>query len=294
MKSKYKDTLAGYLFLLPTIIIFLCLVLLPMLSSFALSFTKWNFISGLSGIKFVGFDNFIKLANDTYFLSAIKNTVIYTITTVPITIVIALGLAYILNGNIYMKKTLRMAFFIPYVCSSVAVAVVFKMLFREDGPTNMVLKYMFMFEDLPRWFSDGSINKIPIILFVIWTSIGYGLIIYMAALQNISSSLYEAADIDGANSWKVFTKITVPLISPTTFYLLIIRLIAVFKLFTSINVMTYSQITKDNTSIVSRVVEEAFTHYNFGYASAESLILFIIIMAITIFNFIGQKKWVHY
>lgn len=294
MKSKYKDTLAGYLFLLPTIIIFLCLVLLPMLSSFALSFTKWNFISGLSGIKFVGFDNFIKLANDIYFLSAIKNTVIYTITTVPITIVIALGLAYILNGNIYMKKTLRMAFFIPYVCSSVAVAVVFKMLFREDGPTNMVLKYMFMFEDLPRWFSDGSINKIPIILFVIWTSIGYGLIIYMAALQNISSSLYEAADIDGANSWKVFTKITVPLISPTTFYLLIIRLIAVFKLFTSINVMTYSQITKDNTSIVSRVVEEAFTHYNFGYASAESLILFIIIMAITIFNFIGQKKWVHY
>ncbi len=294
MKSKYKDTLAGYLFLLPTIIIFLCLVLLPMLSSFALSFTKWNFISGLSGIKFVGFDNFIKLANDTYFLSAIKNTVIYTITTVPITIVIALGLAYILNGNIYMKKTLRMAFFIPYVCSSVAVAVVFKMLFREDGPTNMVLKYIFMFEDLPRWFSDGSINKIPIILFVIWTSIGYGLIIYMAALQNISSSLYEAADIDGANSWKVFTKITVPLISPTTFYLLIIRLIAVFKLFTSINVMTYSQITKDNTSIVSRVVEEAFTHYNFGYASAESLILFIIIMAITIFNFIGQKKWVHY
>ena len=265
-----------------------------MLSSFALSFTKWNFISGLSGIKFVGFDNFIKLANDTYFLSAIKNTVIYTITTVPITIVIALGLAYILNGNIYMKKTLRMAFFIPYVCSSVAVAVVFKMLFREDGPTNMVLKYIFMFEDLPRWFSDGSINKIPIILFVIWTSIGYGLIIYMAALQNISSSLYEAADIDGANSWKVFTKITVPLISPTTFYLLIIRLIAVFKLFTSINVMTYSQITKDNTSIVSRVVEEAFTHYNFGYASAESLILFIIIMAITIFNFIGQKKWVHY
>lgn len=294
MKSKYKDTLAGYLFLLPTIIIFLCLVLLPMLSSFALSFTKWNFISGLSGIKFVGFDNFIKLANDTYFLSAIKNTVIYTITTVPITIVIALGLAYILNGNIYMKKTLRMAFFIPYVCSSVAVAVVFKMLFREDGPTNMVLKYIFMFEDLPRWFSDGSINKIPIILFVIWTSIGYGLIIYMAALQNISSSLYEAADIDGANSWKVFTKITVPLISPTTFYLLIIRLIAVFKLFTSINVMTYSQITKDNTSIVSRVVEEAFTHYNFGYASSESLILFIIIMAITIFNFIGQKKWVHY
>lgn len=294
MKSKFKDNLAGYFFLLPTIIIFLCLILLPLLSSFALSFTKWNFISGIKGIKFVRLDNFIKLANDTYFLSAIKNTVIYTITTVPITIVVSLTLAYILNSEIYIKKTLRMAFFVPYVCSAVAVAVVFKMLFREDGPINMVIKNIFRIEDLPRWFSDGSINKIPIILFIIWTSIGYGLIIYMAALQNISKSLYEAADIDGANGWQTFTKITVPLISPTTFYLLIIRLIAVFKLFTSINVMTYSQITKDNTSIVCRIVEEAFTNYNFGYASAESLILFIIIMVITILNFIGQKKWVHY
>lgn len=159
MKSKYKENLAAYLFLLPTIIIFLSLVLIPLLSSFVLSFTKWNFISGLKGIKFVGFDNFIKLAKDDYFVSAIKNTLVYTITTVPIIIAVSLGLAYILNGKIYFKKTMRLAFFIPYVCSAVAVSVVFKMLFREDGPINMVLQNVFNVENLPRWFSDGNINK---------------------------------------------------------------------------------------------------------------------------------------
>lgn len=292
--TKYRDNRTAYLFLAPTLIIFVALVLLPLLASLLLSFTKWNFLSGLSGIQFLGLGNYKKLFQDDHFTSALKNTLVYTVTTVPITLVVSLILAYVLNGKIYFQKAMRLAFFIPYVCSAVAVAVVFKMLLREDGPINMVLQNVFAMQNLPRWFSDSSINKIPIIAFVIWTSIGYGLIVYTAALQNVSPSLYEAADIDGASSWTQFVKITIPLISPTTFYLLIVRLIAVFKIFTSINVMTYSQATKANTSVVIRIYEEAFSNYNFGYASAEAVILFLMIMAVTLFNFSGQKRWVHY
>lgn len=293
-QQKYRDNKTAYAFLAPTLVIFVALVLLPLVASVLLSFTKWNFLSGLSGIKFVWLDNYKKLFHDSHFISALKNTLVYAVTTVPITIIVSLVLAYHLNNKIYGRKFLTLAFFIPYVSSAVAVAVVFKKLFREDGPINMILLNLFNLEELPRWFSDSDINKIPIILFVIWTSIGYGLIIYMAALKNVPMSLYEAASIDGASEWKRFVKITIPMISPTTFYLLIVRLIAVFKIFTSINVMTYSQATKANTSIVVRIYEAAFSNYNFGYASAEAVVLFVMIMIVTVFNFVGQKRWVHY
>ena len=292
-KKKKQDTVSAYLFLSPTLIVFTGLVLVPLVASLLLSFTKWNFLSGLKGIQFIGIKNYLDLLNDERFLSAIKNTIVYTVITVPITVVTSLLLAQLLDTKIYGRKILRLAFFIPYICSAVAVATVFKMLFREDGPINMVLKNVFAMSDLPMWFADSSINKIPIIIFVIWTSIGYGMIIYSAALQGVPQSLYEAAELDGANAWTRFTKITVPMISPTTFYLVIVRMIAVFKIFTSINVMTYSQTTYANTSIVTQIYDSAFYNYKFGYASAEAVILFIIIMSITILNFVGEKKWVH-
>jgi multiple sugar transport system permease protein len=174
------------------------------------------------------------------------------------------------------------------------LAAVFKVVFRENGPINMVLSNVFSMEALPKWFADSSINKIPIIIFLIWTAIGYELVIYMAALQNIPKSYYEAAEIDGANSFHRFMKITLPLISPTTFYLLIVRFIATFKLFTAVNIMTLGTPARSNTSMVVRIYEDAFNTYKFGYASAEALVLFVIILIITIIQFRGQKKWVHY
>lgn len=199
-----------------------------------------------------------------------------------------------MNEKIYGKKFLRLCFFIPYVSNAVALAAVFKVLFRENGPINMFCQYVLRMEELPRWFADSSLNKIPIILFLIWTSIGYELVVYMAAIQNISPSLYEAAEIDGANSFTKFIKITVPLISPTTFYLVIVRLIATFKLFTAVNIMTFGTPARANTTIVTRIYEEAFNNYKFGYASAEAWVLVLIILAITALQFWGQKKWVHY
>ena len=294
MKRKHKDNLTAFLFLTPTLVVFIVLVAAPVLFSIFLSFTDWNFLSGFEGIKWVGLSNFSDLLEDRTFIQAVGNTFIYTIATVPVSILIALILAYLLNEKVYLKTPLRLCFFIPYISSAVALAAVFKVLFRENGPINMFCQHVLQMETPPAWFADSSLNKIPIIIFLIWTAIGYELVIYMAAMQNISPSLYEAAEIDGASGFVKFTRITFPLISPTTFYLVIVRLIATFKLFTAVNIMTFGTPARANTTIVTRVYEEAFNNYKFGYASAEAWVLVAIILIITRINFWGQKKWVHY
>jgi multiple sugar transport system permease protein len=293
--KTYKDTKTAYLFLLPTLIVFFALVIFPVLFSMFLSFTKWNFLSGWKGIKMVGFQNYAKLHGDIKFRDAVGNTFIYALTIVPISIILALVLAYALNGKVYGKKFFRLCFFIPYISSMVALAAVFKYLFREiNGPINLILANVFKVKNLPQWFTNDHLSKIPIIVLMIWTSIGYELIIYMAALQNISKSLYEAAEIDGANSAVRFWKITVPLISPTTFYLIIVRLIGTFKMFTAVNIMSLGTGGRANTTMVCQIYGDAFGSYKFGYASAEAWVLFVIILGITLIQFWGQKKWVHY
>lgn len=292
--NKRKETLAGYAFISPALITFTVLVAFPMLFTIFLSFTQWNFLSGWDNIKFVGFNNFAKMATDNRFLWGVKNTFVYTLVIVPVSIILALVLAYLLNDKVYMKKSLRLCFFIPYISSSVALAAVFKLLFRENGVVNTVLMNVFGMKEAILWFTDSRFAKIPIMIFVIWVQIGFELIIYMAALQNVPRDLYEAAELDGVSPWKKFWKITFPMISPTTFYLLVVQLIAIFKIFNAIDIMCFGDSAFYNTSLVVEIYKSAFSNYNFGYASAEALVLMVFIILITIFNFVGQKKWVHY
>lgn len=294
MKKNQKESLVGYAFITPALLVFIALVAFPLFFSIFLSFTEWNFLSGWENIKFVGLDNFAKLFEDTNFKWGVSNTFIYTLAIVPTSVIIALVLAYMLNDKVYFKKSMRLCFFIPYISSSVALAAVFKALFREDGVINNVLMKVFGMQEAIRWFTDSQWNKIPIIIFVIWVQIGFELIIYMAALQNVPHSLYEAADIDGVTPWKKFWKITFPLISPTTFYLIVVQFIAVFKIFAAIDVMNFGNTAYANTSIVVEIYRNAFKNYQFGYASAEALVLLVIIIIVTAINFYGQKKWVHY
>jgi multiple sugar transport system permease protein len=170
----------------------------------------------------------------------------------------------------------------------------FKFLFREDGIVNNVLLSLNLTSEAIKWSVDPAVSKIPIILLSIWSSLGYILIIYMAAIENVPRSLYEAATIDGASTFTQFMKITVPLISPTTFYLIIVRMIAVFKIFSSVNVFTMGSSITSNTSIVQEIYSSAFSQYEHGYASAQSVVLLAIILIITAIQFWGQKKWVHY
>lgn len=299
-RNQMKENLAGYAFVSPALITYLLLIAFPFFLTLILSFTEFNFLKVRDIAKlgkyidWVGFDNFKEAFADRRFMASISNTFVYAFTTVPASIVLGIVLAYVLNGKVFFKKMLRLAFFIPYISSIVALGAVFKFLFREDGLVNNFLMNMGWIDIPLKWTVEPSLSKIPIILLVIWTSLGYVLIIYMAALQNVPRSLYEAATIDGASGFQQFMKITVPMVSPTTFYLVIVRLIAIFKIFGSVNVFTMGSSITSNTSIVQEIYSTAFSMYQHGYASAQSVILLVIILFFTAINFVGQKKWVHY
>ncbi len=177
--DRKRETITAWMFLLPILVIFIGLVAVPIVISLLLSFAEWNFLSGLKGIRFIGLQNFANLFKDQYFIQAIKNTVVYTIATVPASLVLALVIAYMLNGKTYLQKSLRLCFFIPYISSVVALSAVFKAMLRENGPVNNLLRTFFNVQEPLKWFADSSLNKIPIILLVIWTAIGYELIIYI-------------------------------------------------------------------------------------------------------------------
>ena len=289
---KRQETLAGWAFMLPALIIFAVLVIFPIIMSLILSFTEWNFLSGLEGIEWVGFDNFERLfTRDRKFIMALKNTLIYAFTTAPISIVLALLFAYMLNDKVYFKKMNRMFMFIPYICSMVALAAVFRFLFRADGPINAILMNLGVISEPMKWLNSTELNKIPVVCVMVYAGIGFNLIVYMAALQSVPRELYEASTMDGASGFVRFMKITVPLISPTTFYLLVVRLIAAFKAFSAVNVMGAD---KTAPSRVTEIYGNAFQSYKFGYASAEAWVLVAIILVVTLIQMWGQKKWVHY
>lgn len=290
-KAQRIENRDGWLFMAPAMVIFLTLVVFAIIASFLLAFTEWNFLSGLKGIKFVGLDNFIKLfTRDRKFKMALGNTILYAVTVAPISILLALVFAYMINDKVYFKKFNRLCFFVPYISSMVALAAVFRFLFRSDGPINLILTTLGV-QEVPKWLTNSTLCKIPIICAMVYAGIGFNLIVYMAALQNVPRELYEAAEVDGASKGKQFFKITLPMLSPTTFYLCIVRLIAAFKAFSAINIMGSSG---NAPSLVTEIYANAFTSYKFGYASAEAWVLVAVILVVTAIQFWGQKKWVHY
>lgn len=299
-RNQVKENIAGYAFVMPALVTYILLIAFPFFLTLILSFTKFNFLKVRDlaklgkYISWIGLGNFREILADRRFLQSISNTFVYAFTTVPVSIVLGLVIAYVLNGRVFMKKALRLTFFIPYISSIVALGAVFKFLFREDGLVNRFLLNIGWIAEPLRWTVEPSLSKIPIIFLVIWTSMGYVMIIYMAALQNVPRALYEAATIDGATGFQQFMKITLPMVSPTTFYLVIVRLIAIFKIFGSVNVFTMGSSITSNTSIVQEIYSSAFSAYAHGYASAQSVVLLLIIILFTAINFAGQKKWVHY
>lgn len=295
MKNKTKLTLTGYAFLAPALIIFVCMVLVPVVISIGLAFTKWNFFSGIDGLKFVGLRNFDKLfTSDRSFKTALVNTVVYAVTTVPTTVLLSLVLAYMVNGKVHMQRLFRLAFFVPYISNMVALGAIFKFLFRTDGPVNQVLSNFFGVQAVPDWLVSSDLCRIPIICVMVYSGIGFCLIVYIAALKNVPLELYEASRVDGASTFRQFFSITMPMISPTTFYLLVVRMISAFQIFAAINIISDGGKSSGSVSLVSLIYEEAFKNYNFGYASAQAWVLVLFILIITLLNFKLQKEWVHY
>jgi len=276
-----KEALVGWLFLAPEIIGMLLLNVFALGFSLYLSFTDWDLLSGVSGIKFAGFENYVHLFEDPTIWKALRNNILYTILTVPVPIIIALVLAVVIHSKVFLKDYFKVVFFIPYISSIIAIAAVWSALFHPSlGPINQFLMDLGI-SNPPKWLVDPKTSLIAIAIITSWAGLGYTIIIYMAGLSGISNELYEAAEIDGATGMKKFLKITVPLLRPTTFFLFITMLIGSFKVFDIISYLTEGGPDNSSTVIVFRIYQEGFVNYNMGYASAISWLLFAIIGLIT-------------
>lgn len=289
-----QEELIGYLFILPFAIGFIIFQLAPLLSSILISLTDLSFISNLSAVKFVGLGNFITMFGDSQFLSALWRTLYYVVLFVPGSIGVGLVFALLINAKFFFRGPIRVAIFLPYVSNLVAVAVVWAMLLDyNDGPVNALLRSIGV-ENPPLWLL-GVHTAIPtVVVIVVWQSIGFFMVVFLAALQNVPSELYETAVIDGAGSWNKFWRITMPLISPTIFLLSITAIISAFQNFGPIQVLTKGGPGDASTTLSMNIYKESFVHYRFGYSTAQAIILFLLILIITVIQWRGQKKWVTY
>jgi multiple sugar transport system permease protein len=288
-RRQWRKALVAYSFIAPNFLGFAIFTLGPIVFAFALAFMHWD---GSNPITFAGLDNFWRLLGDRAFFTAFWNTILYTALAVPLTIVCALGLAMLLNQRLPGRNFFRAAMFFPYVASLVAVAVVWNMLFNpEMGPINMLLYYAGMDpKDLPRWAADKDWAMITVVLFGVWKSMGYYMVIYLAGLQGINPDLYEAASIDGARAWQKFRYITIPQLGPTTFFVTVMLTIQSFKVFDQIYLLTQGGPGTSTLVLVYHVYNEAFISWDLGYSSMVALVLFFVVLAITILQFRFRKE----
>lgn len=286
-----KQSWMGYVFILPNMLGILVFFLVPALFSFGLIFTDYQFAN--PDVSFTGLDNIRRMFADDEFYDAIRATAIYLL-SVPVSLVLAFAVALILNKNVYLKNLLRGMFFLPYISSGVAVAFVWMLLFQpSQGPINEALRWLGI-SNPPGWFADTSSAMYAIDIIQVWFFLGYNMIIYLAALQEIPQELVEAARIDGAKSRTVTWRIVWPLVSPTTFLLLVTGLIMTMKSFALIQAITQGGPSGSTTILSLYVYRTAFSYYEMGYASTISWFLFLVIMLITLVQWAGQKRWVHY
>lgn len=290
-KKVSKEAIYGTCFASIPVLGFTIFGLIPMIVAVVMAFTDVRF--ALEDLSWVGFDNFAYALKDDTFWKSVGNTFYFAL-SMPISLVIALIVSVLLNQDVKCKKLFRTIFFIPYVCSTVAVALMWKWIFDANyGVLNALITKC---GGQPvQWLQNAKTFGISIIIIGIWSGTGFGIILYSAALTKVNPAYYEAAEIDGANSWKCFWHITIPSISPTTFYLVIMGLIGALQEFARVQVIdatggpNYSGMT-----VVFFLYREGFSYHNMGRASAVAWLLAILILGITVLNFKLSDKWVSY
>ena len=286
-----KRMLTAYSFIAPNFIGFAVFTMIPIICAFALGFLHWD---GNNAIEFAGLSNFKRLLGDSIFKASLKNTIIYCIGTVPLTMIASLGLAIVLNQKIKFRGFFRTVSFFPYVASLVAITAVWSMIFHPSkGPVNAILYYIFHVENLPNWFG-GDLILLTLILFSVWKYMGYYMVIYLAGLQGISAELYEAAGLDGANTWQKFRYVTWPQLRSTTFFVTVMLTINCFKVY-DIAIMLAGggdgKLGTSSTVLVYYIYQKAFIEWDLGYSSAIAMVLFARVLIITLIQFRGQKKY---
>lgn len=290
-KKVSKEAIYGTCFASIPVLGFFIFGLIPMIVAVVMAFTDVEFI--LEDLHWVGFANFAYVLKEETFWKSVGNTFFFAL-SMPISLIVALIVSVLLNQDIVCKKLFRTIFFIPYVCSVVAVALMWKWIFDANyGVLNAIITKCGGEPVL--WLQNAKTFGWAVIIIGIWTGSGFGIILYSAALTKVNPAYYEAAKIDGANSWKCFWNITIPAISPTTFYLVIMGLIGALQEFARVQVISpEGGPNQAGMTMVFFLYKEGFSYHNMGHASAVAWLLALLILGITAINFKLSKKWVSY
>lgn len=275
-----EERLVGYAFLLPDVLGLAIFVGVPIAGAFYISFHDW---SGIGDRTFAGVENYRTLFRDPFFLESLRITALYTFTFVPLLFVLSLALALLVNQGLKLTGFFRSAYFVPFMVSLVVAAIVWQFILQERaGILNAILETIGI--DAQPWLGSTRLALVSVIVVTLWQGVGYSMIIFLAGLQDIPRDYYEAATIDGANAWQRFRRITLPLLKPTSVFVLVITFISALQLFDPIFVLTDGGPANATTTTVFYIYETAFEFLQLGYASTLSVALFLIILVFTLFQ----------
>lgn len=288
LSKTQRETLDGWLFMLPTLLLSGIFLIIPIILSFYLSFREYSLFDGnlITGGRFVGLSNYTEALRDPSFLNSLKNVLYYTLLMVPSTIALSLGLALVANSKLRGKTFFRIIYYLPAITSIVAISVIFLFVFKLDGAINVVLG-MFGINPIS-WFFDSKYALPSIAAMGVWMASGFYMIIFLAGLQDIPSSYYEAAKIDGANFLQNFLFITLPCLKGKIFFVIVSLLIGAFQLFDQVFIISGGSggPGESTMTVILKVYQTAFRDLRFGYASSMAFILLVVILAVTLV----QKK----
>ena len=286
-RLRRRNALIGWSFILPNFIGFGVLTLVPIVVLFYMAFTNWNVFGKAD---WIGLANFERLIGDGSFRISVVNTLYYSVLHIPLTIVVSLGLALLLNNKLRGVAFFRTAAFFPYITSIVAIAVVWNLLFSpEYGPINEFLRFIGI-QNPPGWLTSPEWAMPAVVIVGTWRDMGYYMILFLAGLQTVPRELHEAARVDGASVWQRFVNVTLPCLRPTMFFVTVMLTINSFKIFDLILVMTDGGPGQSTLVMSQFIYRKGFEESQFGYASAASVALFFMCIIVTIVQFLWNKK----
>lgn len=290
--AQKKENRSGWMFIIPYLIFFTVFTGIPFIMAIAMSFLNVKYITKLDDLQFVGLQNFIRMFQDKEIMMSLLRTFEYTLVYVPLIMILGFALAYILNKGVFCKNGIRSLIFMPYVSNMVAIAIVFKVLLGNASPLITGLQSLGF--DPPLLLQDPHLALPTTAIIAVWKGVGLNMVVYLGALQDVPSELVEAAQIDGATKWQRIRHVIIPMISPTTFFLLISSITGSFQNFAIIQALTEGGPGQATTVMSINIVRTAFTKYETSLASAMALVMFGIVMIVTLIQWRGQKKWVNY
>lgn len=279
----HKQSFAGWIFILPAILGTFVFIIIPLIASFSLSFCKWDL---LNDIQFVGFENYKTLFKEPTFFKILLNTVIFAISTSIFAVIIPLILACILNSKIKFKEFFKTIYFLPFITPMIAVGIAWEWIF---DPNIGILSHFIKIN----WLYDTHFAMPAIIIVSVWKLIGYNMLIFLTGLTTINQELLESSKLDGANSFQTFKNITIPLLSPTILFVIIITTISSFQVFDLIYLMTQGGPSNSTNVLVFAIYNNAFKYFDIGKASAIAYVLFVIIFILAMFQWHFRKKFVY-